>query len=128
MFRTLTVRRGSVAVRRPRTFSELCGDHQRRRSRVDGRASAAVVQDVRGSAQRFVSDAVVDDARTPATVIDVSHESLMRKWRRRSRLGRRRSAERGVRRQDLARDVARYRTREVSVWQDPELAGVAAAP
>jgi hypothetical protein len=25
---------------------------------------------------------------------------------------------------DLARDVARYRTHEVSVWQDPELAGV----
>ena len=60
---------------------------------------------------------------TPATVVDITHESLIRKWKKLEAWVREetRSAEWYA---DLSRDVVRYRTREVSLWQDPELAGV----
>ena len=62
-------------------------------------------------------------ALAPETIADITHESLIRKWKRLQTWLRAesRSAEWYA---DLARDVARYRTGEVSVWQDPELAGV----
>jgi len=62
-------------------------------------------------------------ALTPDTVVDITHESVIRKWKRLKAWLRdeSRSAEWYA---DLSRDVMRYRTGAVSLWQDPELAGV----
>ena len=60
---------------------------------------------------------------TPDTVVDITHESVIRKWRQLKNWVREesRSAEWYA---DLARDVVRYRSKAASLWQDPELAGV----
>jgi hypothetical protein len=59
----------------------------------------------------------------PDTVVDITHESVIRKWQRLETWVREesRSAEWYA---DLARDVVRYRNQTASLWQDPELAGV----
>jgi hypothetical protein len=60
---------------------------------------------------------------TPATVVDITHESLIRKWKNLEAWVREetRSAEWYA---DLSRDVVRYRSGEVGLWQDPELRGL----
>jgi hypothetical protein len=120
LFRSLTVAQGGVALRRPRRMQQLYD----------------VAGAVTPEARREVDDVIARFARpgnsflmlssrelTPSTVADITHESLIRKWKKLEAWAREetRSAEWYA---DLSRDVVRYRAREVSLWQDPELSGV----
>jgi len=120
LFRSLTVAQGGVALRRPRRMRELY------------EISGAVDPDARRQVDEIVTTFAHRDSSflmlsspvlRPETVVDITHESLIRKWKRLQAWVREetRSAEWYA---DLLRDAKRYRTREVSLWQDPELAGV----
>ena len=121
LFRSLTVAQGGVALRRPRR----CGSSTTIAGAVDaGSCGSSIDAIVTTFAIRDNSFLMLSSpALTPDTVVDITHESLIRKWKRLRRgcAKRARSAEWYA---DLARDVVRYRTGEVSLWQDPELAGV----
>ena len=120
LFRSLTVGQGGVALRRPRRMRQLYevagAGTPEARQRIDTIVTTFAHRD---NSFLMLSSATLN----PASVADITHESLIRKWKRLETWVRAesRSAEWFA---DLARDVARYRTREVSVWQDPELAGV----
>ncbi|MGC4085150.1 MAG: hypothetical protein QM736_24290 [Vicinamibacterales bacterium] len=120
IFRSLTVVQNGVVLRRPRRIQELCD--------VIGAADAterARVHDVIAAfADRANSFLMLSSAEmTPHTVVDITHEGLIRKWRRLDAWVRdeARSAEWL---DDLLRDVARRGTGEGSLWQDPELSTV----
>lgn len=120
LLRSLTVSQGGQALRRPRLLGslyEICGaatpDLQRR---VDDIVRMFAARD-------NVFLMLSSPELTPDTVVDITHESVIRKWKRLKAWLRdeSRSAEWYA---DLSRDVMRYRTGAVSLWQDPELAGV----
>jgi hypothetical protein len=120
LFRGLTVAQGGVALRRPRRMQQLYD--------VAGAQSAEArrqVDDIVGRFARRDNSFLMLSSRelAPATVVDITHESLIRKWNKLEAWVREetRSAEWYA---DLSRDVLRYRSGEVSLWQDPELAGV----
>ena len=120
LFRSLTVVQGGVALRRPRKLGHLYqiagADTAESRKQVD--AIITAFADRRNS---FLMLSTRD--LTPDTVVDITHESVIRKWRQLKNWVREenRSAEWYA---DLARDVVRYRSKAASLWQDPELAGV----
>jgi hypothetical protein len=120
LFRSLTVAQGGVALRRPRRLQELydvaqATDPERRR-RVDD-----VVTTFADRGNSFVM--LSASPLAPDTVVDITHESLIRRWKRLDAWVREetRSAEWYA---DLARDVKRNRAGQASLWQDPELSGV----
>ena len=120
LFRSLTVAQGGVALRRPRRLQQLYD--------VAGASSPEArreLDEIVGLFARSDNSFLMLSSRelTPATVADITHESLIRNGRSsRPRVREEtRSAEWYT---DLSRDVVRYRSREVSLWQDPELAGV----
>jgi energy-coupling factor transporter ATP-binding protein EcfA2 len=120
LFRSLTVGQGGVALRRPRRMRQLYTiagatglDAQRQIDHI-----------VTTFAHRDNSFLMLSSATlTPETVADITHESLIRKWKRLERWVRAETRS-GEWYADLSRDVVRYRTAEVSTWQDPELSGV----
>jgi hypothetical protein len=120
IFRSLTVAQGGVALRRPRRMRELYAisgtDDPETRRQVDEIVMTFARRD---NSFLMLSSKVLG----PETVVDITHESLIRKWKRLQTWVREetRSAEWYA---DLLRDAYRYRAREVSLWQDPELAGV----
>jgi len=120
LFRSLTVGQGGVALRRPRRMRQLYDVAGAATPEARQRVDAIVTTFARRDHSFLMLSSA---ALNPETVADITHESLIRKWKRLETWVRAesRSAEWYA---DLARDVARYRTREVSVWQDPELAGV----
>jgi hypothetical protein len=117
LFRSLTVAEGGVALRRPRRMRELYeiagANDTAARKRLDEIVTSFAHRD---SSFLMLSSRTLTDE----TVVDITHESLIRKWKRLEAWVRdeTRSVEWYV---DLTRDVARYRTHEVSLWQDPEL-------
>jgi hypothetical protein len=120
LLRILTAAHGRIALRRPRRLRELydiagASDPEARR-RVD-----EIVTAFADRANSFFM--LSSRTLTPETIVDITHESLIRKWTRLATCVRNeaRSAEWYA---DLTRDVIRYRTREVGLWQDPGLAGV----
>ena len=120
LFRSLTVMQGGVALRRPRKLGhlyEIAGANTPdSRKQVDAIISAFA--DRRNSFLMLSTREL-----TPDTVVDITHESVIRKWQQLKNWVRDegRSAEWYA---DLARDVVRYRSKAASLWQDPELAGV----
>ncbi len=120
VFRSLTVAQGGVALRRPRRMQQLYD--------VAGASSPEArreVDDIVGLFARSDNSFLMlsSPVLAASTVADITHESLIRKWKKLEAWVREetRSAEWYA---DLSRDVVRYRAREVSLWQDPELAGV----
>ncbi len=120
LFRSLTVMQGGVALRRPRKLGHLF--------EIAGAATPETRQQVDAIISAFAdrrSSFLMLSTRelTPDTVVDITHESVIRKWRQLKNWVREesRSAEWYA---DLARDVVRYRGKAASLWQDPELAGV----
>ena len=61
---------------------------------------------------------------TPDTVVDITHESVIRKWKQLKNVGARGKSQRRVVRRSRARRRALPQPGRVSLWQDPELAGV----
>ena len=120
LFRSLTVTQGGVALRRPRKLGHLYdiagASTPELRQQVD--AIIGAFADRRNSFLMLSTREL-----TPDTVVDITHESVIRKWRQLKNWVREesRSAEWYA---DLARDVVRYRSQAASLWQDPELAGV----
>jgi hypothetical protein len=120
LFRSLTVSQGGVALRRPRRLRELYAvadaTAEESRQQIDAIISAFASRE-----HSFLM--LSSPALTPETVVDITHESLIRKWSRLKGWVReeRRSAEWYA---DLSRDVVRYRGREVGLWKDPELSGI----
>jgi predicted nucleic acid-binding Zn-ribbon protein len=120
IFRSLTVAQGGVALRRPRRMRELYAIA----GAADPDAKRHIDEVITTFAHRDNSFLMLSSKMLgPETVVDITHESLIRKWKRLQVWVREetRSAEWYA---DLLRDTKRYRTREVSLWQDPELAGV----
>ncbi len=120
LFRSLTVTQGGVALRRPRKLGHLYdiagASTPELRQQVD--AIIGAFADRRNSFLMLSTREL-----TPDTVVDITHESVIRKWRQLKNWVREesRSAEWYA---DLARDVVRFRSQAASLWQDPELAGV----
>jgi Novel STAND NTPase 1 len=120
LFRSLSVAQGGVAVRRPRRLGQLYD------------IAAATTADARERIDRIVT-AFADRQNSfltlsspmlrRDTVVDITHESLIRKWKALAVWVRAetRSAEWYA---DLSRDVTRFHAREAGPWQDPELAAV----
>jgi hypothetical protein len=120
LFRSLTVAQGGVALRRPRRMQLLYD--------IAAATSAEARREVEDIIGRFAhgdNSFLMLSSRelTPATMVDITHESLIRKWKKLEAWVREetRSAEWYA---DLSRDVVRYRTGEVGLWQDPELGGL----
>ena len=118
LFRSLTVTQRGVALRRPRRLGQLYD--------IVGAAS----DDARRGVDRLLTLFANRDNSflslsahplQPDSVVDITHESLM--WRWRALQGwleaESRSAEWYG---DLSRDVARFRAGAASLWTDPELA------
>lgn len=120
LFRSLTVMQGGVALRRPRTLGHLYqiagADTPESRQQVD-----AIIRAFADRQNAFLMLSTRE--LTSDTVVDITHESVIRKWRQLKNWVREesRSAEWYA---DLARDVVRHRNQAASLWQDPELAGV----
>lgn len=120
LFRSLTVAQGGVALRRPRRIRQL---HEIAGA-TDPEARQQIETIVKTFANRENSFLTLSSPTLmPDTVADITHESLIRKWKTLQTWVSKetRGAEWYA---DLARDVMRYRTGEVSTWQDPELANV----
>jgi hypothetical protein len=120
VFRALTVTQGGVSLRRPRTLETLYA--------VVGASTpeqrAAVDHVVAVFGERANSFLTTSTTRlTPQTVVDITHESLLRRWSRLREWMREesRSAEWYA---DATRDVARHARGEVGLWRDPELTGI----
>jgi hypothetical protein len=120
MFRSLTVAQRGVALRRPRRMRDLYA--------IAGAADAGAMRELDDIVRTFADREhcflmLSTPSLSPDTVVDITHESLIRKWKRLDGWVREetRSAEWYA---DLAHDVSRYRDHEVSLWQDPELSGV----
>lgn len=120
IFRSLTTIERGRAVRRPQELGAIyavvgAADAPARR-RVD-----AVISTF---ARREHSLLLLSSPElAPGTVVDITHESLIRKWP---------ALRRWVQEEgrstdwygDLARDVVRYRTGDAGLWRDPELSEV----
>ena len=120
LFRSLTVVQNGVALRRPRRLRELYD--------VVGATTEPAQAAVRSIIQRFVERSssfltLSTPDLAPDTVVDITHESLIRKWRRLDHWVRE-EARSADWLNDLLRDVARRRDGDGSLWQDPELASV----
>ena len=116
----MTVTQGGVALRRPRKLGHLYD--------IAGAATPELREQVDAILSTFAdrrNSFLMLSTRelTPDTVVDITHESVIRKWRQLENWVREesRSAEWYA---DLARDVVRFRSQAASLWQDPELAGV----
>jgi len=120
LFRSLTVNQGGIALRRPRRLGQLYGivgiDEPEDKPQLD-----FLIKKFASKEHSFLR--LSSASLTPDTVVDITHESLIRKWKRLGLWVREetRSAEWYA---DLSRDVVRYRQHEVGPWEDPELAGV----
>ena len=120
IFRSLTVMQGGVALRRPRKLGHLYdiagASTPEARQQVDAIISAFAA---RQNSFLMLSTREL----TPDTIVDITHESVIRKWGQLKTWVREesRSAEWYA---DLARDVVRHRNKTASLWQDPELASV----
>lgn len=120
LFRSLTVVQNGVVLRRPRRLQELYGVV----GAIDEAGRAAVDAVIKTFANRensFLS--LTSSAFSPGVVVDITHESLIRKWRQLDSWVREeaRSAEWLA---DLLRDVARHKSGEAGLWEDPELSTV----
>lgn len=120
IFRSLTTIERGRAVRRPKELGAIY----------------AVVNAVDEPARQRVRDIISTFARrehsllmlsapelAPGTMVDITHESLIRKWpalRKWVQEESRSTDWYG----DLARDVLRYRTKDAGLWRDPELSRV----
>jgi hypothetical protein len=121
LLRSLTTAQGGVALRRPRRLNELYG--------IVGATDETAKQEVQAIVSTFASrdNSFVmlspPGSLGPETVVDITHESLIRKWKTLQTWVREetRSVEWYA---DLARDVLRYRNQEVGLWEDPELSGL----
>ena len=119
LFRSLTVTQGGVAVRRPKRLQEIydiVGPAKEARASID-----ALIMLFVQSGNNFLS--LSERTLTPATVVDLTHESLIRKWKRLDGWVREeaRSAEWY---EDVSRDVLRFRSGDGGLWHDPLLAAV----
>lgn len=118
LFRSLTVVQNGVVLRRPRRLKHLYD--------VVGADTAEARKAVEIVIARFADrnhSFLMLSAwpLAPDTVVDITHESLIRKWRRLDRWVR--DEARGAEwYSDLLRDVVRHRAGEGGLWQDPELA------
>ena len=118
VFKSLTVVQNGMVLRRPRRMRELYDvvgattDSQRQQ-----------VQEIVTAFSNRTNSFLMLSSPTlePDTVVDITHESLIRKWRRLHGWVREeaRSAE-WI--DELLRDVKRQRAGEGSMWQDPQLA------
>lgn len=119
-FRCLTTTERGRVVRRPRELAALYDVVGARDEATQARVAAIVS----AFAHREHSLLILSSARRePGTFVDVTHESLMRKWPALAGWVREeaRSAEWY---RDLARDVVRHRTGDAGLWRDPELSAV----
>jgi hypothetical protein len=122
LFRALTTMEGGRAVRRPARLDrifEVLGVTTDEAARADVRAAIEAFADPENSL-------LVSSTGLPlreGSVIDISHESLIRNWRQLQQWLREetRSAEWFL---SLAGDTLRFRAGDVSPWRDPELARV----
>jgi hypothetical protein len=121
LLRSLTTAQGGVALRRPRRLKELYGIV----GAADDTAKQQVQTIVSTLANRDNSFVMLSPPGSlgPETIVDITHESLIRKWKTLQIWVREetRSVEWYA---DLARDVRRYRNQEVGLWEDPELSGL----
>ncbi len=121
IFRCLTTMEGGRAVRRPVSIGRLCA--------VVGASDSATHERVAGIVRRFadrehsllLSSMPELEAET---VIDISHESLIRKWNR-LREWVESEAKSADWYRDLARDVRRYFSQEAGLYRDPDLGRLA---
>jgi flagellar basal body-associated protein FliL len=120
IFRSLTTTERGRVVRRPKELAAL----QAVVSATDEPARARVNAIVSTFARREHSLLMLSSPQLePSTVVDITHESLMRKWPRLAAWIRdeSRSAEWYG---DLKRDVVRHRSGDAGLWRDPELSEV----
>jgi hypothetical protein len=117
IFRSLTTIERGRAVRRPKklgvVYAVVGAADEPARQRVDAIISTF--------ARREHSLLMLSSPElAPGTMVDITHESLIRKWPalRKWVQEESRSADWYG---DLARDVFRYRTEEAGLWRDPEL-------
>jgi hypothetical protein len=121
LFRTLTTVEAGRAVRRPARLDRIYDVLD-----VDSDAARG---DIRAAIEAFAAPAsslLVSSTGTVLrddSVVDISHESLIRNWRQLHRWLQEetRSAEWFL---SLAGDTLRYRAGDASLWRDPELARV----
>lgn len=116
LFRCLTTVEGGRLTRRPARLSRIFA--------VVGAQTAAAQEDVKQIVRRFASPEnsllVTPPAEPgPDTVIDISHESLIRKWRRLQ--GWVQAEAKSV---EWYRDLVRDVERGAAPWRDPDLARV----
>jgi hypothetical protein len=117
VFRCLTTSQAGRAVRRPASLGRLCAVV----GAGDSEASERVAAIVRRFADREHSLLVCSDSEFAAeTVIDISHESLIRKWNR-LREWVDAEAKSADWYRDLARDVRRYFSQDAGLYRDPDL-------
>jgi hypothetical protein len=121
LFRTLTTVEGGRAVRRPARLDRIYDVLD-----VDTDAAMADIRKVIEAFAERASSLLVSSTGLVLradSVIDISHESLIRNWRQLHRWLQEetRSAEWFL---SLAGDTLRYRAGEASLWRDPELARV----
>lgn len=117
IFRCLTTTEAGRTVRRPARFARLC--------EVVGAAAASDKERASGIIRRFAdpehsllllsSRELGDD-----TVVDISHESLIRKWSALSEWAAQEAKSADWYR-DLARDALRHRSGEGALYRDPDL-------
>ncbi|HZF11091.1 MAG TPA: hypothetical protein VFE33_20055 [Thermoanaerobaculia bacterium] len=120
IFRSLTTTERGRIVRRPKTLGAIHAVVNAADKAAQGRVNAIISTFARREHSLLM---LSKSALEPDTVVDITHESLMRKWPRLAAWIKEeaRSAEWYS---DLARDVARYRTRDAGLWRDPALSGV----
>jgi hypothetical protein len=116
LFRCLTTVEGSRQVRRPARLSRIFG--------VIGARSTATQDEVRRVIALFArpeNSLLVAPAPEPApeAVIDISHESLIRKWRQLQRW-----VQAEAKSVEWYRDLVRDVERGAAPWKDPDLARV----
>lgn len=101
-------------VRRPLACERLC--------RIVGapRSEVQVVLDVFRSPDASLLMPPLSEALQPDSVIDISHESLMRAWNR-LRVWAKREAECAQMYRRLAGDATLHARKEMSLWHEPEL-------
>jgi hypothetical protein len=125
VFRSLTVTDEDGRVtRRPRRFDYLCdvvGQDGQDVAAVVGRFASPVNSLLLLSGKPTAPESAVDTALQPDTEIDISHESVIARWRL---LGEwvKREAFSANRYRDLAQATLDYGSGEGGAWRDPELA------
>ncbi len=120
IFRCLTTTERGRVIRRPKELGALHAVV----NAADEPAQAAVNAVLSAFARRESSLLMLSSpALEPGTVVDITHESLVRKWPRLAAWVKEeaRSAEWYS---DLARDVGRHHTGDAGLWRDPALSEV----